>query len=93
MRNACRQCLVKTLNEVFADRTYQKDGTLTPRNLPGALITENSQMLAQCLQMFRSGTVTALSGETIRIKAETICIHGDGIHAVEFARSLNLALK
>jgi UPF0271 protein len=84
---------LRTRSEVFADRTYQPDGTLTPRKLPGALITEAERSLAQVLQMVEKGTVTALSGETISIRAETICIHGDGEHALDFAREINLALK
>ena len=43
--------------------------------------------------MINSGTVTALTGETVPIRADTICIHGDGPHAVEFAVALRQKLK
>lgn len=84
---------LKTASEVFADRTYQNDGSLTPRSQPNALITSTEESIEQVLQMIEQKTVTAVTGETIRITAETICIHGDGIHAVEFARTINQRLR
>jgi UPF0271 protein len=82
---------LRTASEVFADRTYQPDGSLTPRNLPNALIADTQTAIDQAVQMVESGTVTALSGETIQIKAETICLHGDGEHALEFAVAIRNA--
>lgn len=84
---------VKTASEAFADRTYKDDGMLTPRNKPGALITDADKAVAQVLQMVKEGTVTSTNGKKIPIAAETICIHGDGEHAVEFAKAINQALK
>jgi 5-oxoprolinase (ATP-hydrolysing) subunit A len=84
---------LKTANEVFADRTYQDDGTLTPRSQPHALIEEVDNVVKQVLQMTKEGTVTTLSGKIIPILAETICIHGDGKHAVEFAKAIYGAIK
>lgn len=83
---------LKTASEVFADRTYQIDGSLTPRTQSDALITDGEKAVAQALQMIRSGAVTATTGETVSIKAETLCIHGDGEHAVEFAKAIRDAL-
>jgi UPF0271 protein len=83
---------LRTASEVFADRTYQPDATLTPRTDENALITNTEQSIAQVLQMVMQKTVTAVTGEHIPIKAETICIHGDGEHAVEFARAIRNAL-
>jgi UPF0271 protein len=79
---------IRTASEVFADRTYQTDGSLTPRTEPRALIADRYIAVAQALQMIQSGTVTALDGQEISIVAETLCIHGDGDHAVDFAKSL-----
>ena len=76
---------LRAASEVFADRTYQPDGSLTPRNLPNALITDARSAIEQALQMIEKGTVTALNGEEISITADTVCLHGDGEHAVEFA--------
>lgn len=83
---------LKTANEVFADRTYQSDGNLTPRNQPNALIETVEESCKQVLQMIREKTVTAVNGEKVRLKAETICIHGDGAHALEFAKAVRLKL-
>lgn len=79
---------LKTASEVFADRTYQNDGTLTPRNLPNALIDSVEDSIEQILQMITEQKVTALSGEKVPISAETICIHGDGENAVSFAKTI-----
>ena len=85
---------LKTASEVFADRTYQDDGSLTPRSKPDALITDVEKMIQQISQMTKDGTVTTVSGKSIPIKAETICIHGDGKHAIEFAKAIHtLILK
>ncbi|OAM92494.1 UPF0271 protein [Pelosinus fermentans] len=77
---------LKTAHEVFADRTYQLDGTLTPRNQPGALITDQEQAVSQVIRMVKEGKVLSLQGRDIPIKADTVCIHGDGSHALAFAR-------
>lgn len=79
---------VKTVSEVFADRTYKDDGSLTSRNKPGALIENTDKAVAQALQMVKEGTVTSINGKKVPIVAETICIHGDGEHAVEFAKAI-----
>lgn len=77
------------MREVFADRTYQNDGSLRPRNYADALITDTDQSLQQVLQMIDEGTVRTVDNKIIPIRAETICIHGDGAHAMEFARRIN----
>lgn len=83
---------LKTASEVFADRTYQPDGSLTPRNQPNALIETVKESCDQVLQMIREQTVTANNGEKAAIKAETVCIHGDGAHALAFARAVRSKL-
>ena len=83
-----RKIGLKTASEVFADRTYQTDGSLTPRSLPNALISNAEKAVAQVLQMISEQTVTTTSGEKISLKAETICIHGDGENALEFAKTI-----
>ncbi len=90
---AGRNCGLNTINEVFADRTYQADGSLTPRSQPGALIGDESVVAAQALRMVREGKVTAADGSEVSISAETICLHGDGDHAVAFARRLRAELE
>ena len=84
---------LQTANEVFADRTYQDDGSLTPRTQSNALIEDSDKAMRQVLEMVNNSSVTAVSGRTIPIKADTICIHGDGKHAVEFAKNIYTNLK
>lgn len=84
---------LQTYSEVFADRTYQDDGSLTSRKQGNALIAEAEKSVAQVLQMIKEKTVTAVSGYTIPITAETICIHGDGAHAVNFAKAIHQTLR
>jgi len=84
---------LKTANEVFADRTYKDDGSLTSRNKPDALIEDTNKVVAQVLQMVKEGAVISVTGKKVPIVAETICVHGDGEHAVEFAKAIYQALK
>jgi len=79
-------------SEVFADRAYEEDGTLTPRSLPGSVITDEDQAISRVLQMVQEGTVATRSGKTIPIRADSICLHGDGAKAVEFAARIRKEL-
>jgi UPF0271 protein len=91
--NEAKKIGVKTMSEVFADRTYQDDGRLTPRSKPEALINNTDKVVQHVLQMIKERTVTAVSGKIITIVAETICIHGDGEHAIDFAKAIYDATK
>jgi len=84
---------LKTANEAFADRTYQDDGSLTPRSKANALIDDVNKSVQQTLQMIKEKTVTSVNGKIIPIIADTICIHGDGRHAVEFAKEVHESLR
>lgn len=84
---------LQTCSEVFADRTYQPDGSLTSRSQPNALITSTEASITQVLQMVQQQTVTCLDGTFIPLVAETICLHGDGEHAVTFAKQIHKTLK
>ena len=84
---------LETASETFADRNYQDDGSLTPRSHPDALIENKDKAVNQVLQIINEGTVTTVSGKAIPIIAQTICIHGDGTHAVEFARAIHEAIQ
>ena len=83
---------LQTASEVFADRTYQDDGSLTPRSQPNAFIEDTGKVVQQVLQMIKVGTVTTVSGKIIPIVADTICIHGDGKYALEFAKAIHDAI-
>jgi len=84
---------LKTANEVFADRSYQEDGSLTERSQPGALIENAGKAVEQILQIIKERKVLTISGKTIPIIADTICIHGDGKNAVDFSIQIHNALK
>lgn len=83
---------LRTANEVFADRTYQKDGSLTSRREANSLITNYEQAVNQVVRMVKEGKVDTQQGVDISIKAETVCIHGDGDNALDFARYIKAAL-
>jgi UPF0271 protein len=82
-----------TASEVFADRTYQDDGNLTSRSQSNALIEDTDKAIQQVLQIVKKGTVTTVSKKIIPIAGETICLHGDGKHAIEFAKQIHEVLK
>ena len=82
-----------TRQEVFADRGYLADGSLVPRSQPGALIEDEEQSLVQTLGMVETGRVKSISGEWTNVVAQTVCIHGDGEHALAFARRLRAAFE
>jgi len=79
---------LQTVSEVFADRTYQPDGSLTQRSERNAMITDIDQAVKQVLSMVLKGKVIAVDGSEVQVEANTICVHGDGSHALEFAKQL-----
>ncbi|WP_207491607.1 5-oxoprolinase subunit PxpA [Aridibaculum aurantiacum] len=83
---------LKTASEVFADRTYQDDGTLTPRSAANALIQDTATSIKQVLQVVQQRKVQSVNEVAVEVAADTICIHGDGEHAVEFAKAIHAAL-
>jgi UPF0271 protein len=83
---------LRVAEEVFADRTYQRDGSLTPRGTPGALITAEDAMVEQVLSIVLRGLVRTAAGSEMRIVGETVCLHGDAPHAVAFAERLRKEL-
>jgi UPF0271 protein len=79
--------------EAFADRAYEPDGSLRDRRLPGALLPSHEAAVAQALSIARHGAARAYSGETVRLRADTLCIHGDTPGAPAFARAVRAALE
>ncbi|MDQ0230772.1 5-oxoprolinase subunit PxpA [Metabacillus malikii] len=84
---------LRTANEVFADRTYMQDGSLTPRSHHNAVITDEDVAIKQVMEMITEQKVSTITGERINLKADTICLHGDGKHAVAFASKMSKALQ
>ena len=86
------QAGLKTANEVFADRTYQSDGSLTPRTQADAMIHDAQAAIAQVRRMVGEGRVRSQQGDDIPVQPDTVCIHGDEPNAVEFAKRIRQAL-
>jgi UPF0271 protein len=83
---------LRVVSEVFADRTYQPDGSLTPRSRSDALLGDAGSAVAQVLRIIREGRALATDGTEVAITADTVCLHGDGAEAVAFAQALRQAL-
>jgi 5-oxoprolinase (ATP-hydrolysing) subunit A len=90
---AAERAGLRAVAEVFADRGYRADGSLVPRSQPGALIHDTDEAVARTLRMVSEGVVQAVTGEIVPLQAETICLHGDGPHAIAFARAIYQALN
>jgi UPF0271 protein len=93
LERAAREHHLRFAREGFADRAYNRDGTLRSRREPGALIDDARRAAEQALQMARTQTVTTPEGETIAMPVETLCVHGDSPHAVEILRAVRAALQ
>lgn len=78
--------------EVFADRAYEEDGTLVARTKEGAMITDENEAIARVIRMIKEQKVTAITGKDIPIKADSICVHGDGAKALAFVEKIRKAL-
>lgn len=93
MLSAAAEIGLRTCAEVFADRSYQDDGSLTPRTQPGAIITDVHQSVQQVVGMVKEGRVKSMNGRWIELKADTICIHGDTPGAAEYAKAIRHGLE
>ena len=93
MIHAAKRIGIRAIEEVFADRTYQKDGTLTPRSQANSMITDDQKAIVQVLKMVQEKRVTSVDGSDIALQADTICVHGDGEHALNFAKKIKEKLE
>src|SRR5690606_8700497 len=82
---------LQVLEEAFAERRYEDDGSLTPRSRPDAVIDDVDIAAHQVAGMLRAGTVIARTGESVAVHADTICLHGDRPDAARFAERLRAA--
>jgi UPF0271 protein len=79
--------------EVFADRAYERDGSLASRNKPGSVIHDTDAVVARAVRMVRDRDVVALDGSVIALEAQTICLHGDTPGAADLARAVRSGLE
>ncbi|VTU13343.1 LamB/YcsF family protein [Variovorax sp. SRS16] len=84
---------LRTVSEAFADRAYTPQGTLVSRREPGAVLHDAQEVAERMLRLVSDGIVTALDGSTVRIRAESVCVHGDSPGAVEMARQVRARLE
>jgi len=88
MIHAAHDAGLRVASEVFADRTYQDDGSLTPRSRADAMIEEFEKSIAQVKRMVSDGVVRSVSGKYVPVQADTLCIHGDQPSALVFAERI-----
>jgi UPF0271 protein len=79
---------LKTAHEIFADRGYLDDGTLAPRSIKNSVHENAAVVKEQAKQVMTESTIVSMNGKSLSLKADTICIHGDGPHALEFAQAV-----
>lgn len=83
-----RDAGLNVVAEAFADRAYTPQGELVSRTLPGAVLHDEALITERMLNLVREGTLQAIDGSTVRIEADSICVHGDSPGAVSIARNL-----
>lgn len=91
MINSAKAKGLRYASEVFADRAYEADGTLRPRSLEGSMIEDENEAIQRVIRMIKEGKVKAYSGEDVELEAHSVCVHGDGVKALEFVKALNKA--
>ena len=92
MIEAGRAAGLRVAAEGFADRSYEADGSLTPRSRPGAVIDDPEAVVARAVRMVRDGIVLTAEGREVPLRVDTICVHGDTPGAPELARRIHEAL-
>ncbi|MFT4182507.1 MAG: 5-oxoprolinase subunit PxpA [Rhizobium sp.] len=83
-----RKAGLAVVAEAFADRAYTPDGQLVSRREAGAVLHDPEVITSRMLQLVREGTLVAIDGSTIRLEAQSICVHGDSPGAVTIAQEL-----
>jgi UPF0271 protein len=93
MVEVAKQAGLRVAREGFADRAYNRDGTLQSREKPGSVIHDPQRVAERAVAMVRDGMVVAHTGEEICLRVDTICVHGDTPAAVQIAQAIRKALK
>ena len=88
MIKAGRDIGLRCANEFFADRAYEDDGSLRARTKEGAMIEDENEAIERVVKVIKTGKVTTYSGNEIDLKIDSICVHGDNAHALEFVRTI-----
>lgn len=86
MINAGKDIGLKCANEFFSDRAYEDDGSLRARTKEGSMITDENEAIERVVKVLKTGKVTTYSGNELELKIDSICVHGDNAHALEFVK-------
>ena len=84
---------IKLIYEVFADRNYNDDGSLVSRTLKNAVVEKEKEVIQRVKLLVNDGCINSITGKKLFIKADTICVHGDGQNALSFIKALRKVLK
>ena len=79
---------LKAAAEYFTDRAYEEDGSLRNRRLPGAMITDEEEAITRTIRMIREHKVRTYDGQDIELVGSSVCVHGDGVKALEFVKTI-----
>ncbi|MCL2077783.1 MAG: LamB/YcsF family protein [Oscillospiraceae bacterium] len=90
---AAEDCGLRVAREVFADRGYNEDGSLVNRNKEGAFIHDENEAVSRVVRMVKEGKAQAITGKDISIRADSVCVHGDGEKALLFVERIRGTLK
>ncbi len=93
MADACEKAGLPLVREAFPDRTYVRDGMLTPRRSPGAVLSDPKEVAARALMIAKEGRIRAADGTVISLDAQTICVHGDNPTAIDLVRGIRNLLE
>lgn len=93
MEKVAREAGLTVVGEVFADRAYTPEGALASRKLPGTVIHDPQQVADRAAHMVTRGSVIAMDGTAVALRAETICVHGDTPGAVDLIRQMRQRLE
>ena len=84
---------IELIYEVFADRNYNDDGSLVSRTLTNAVVEDENEVIQRVKLLANDGYINSLNGTKLFIKADTICVHGDGQNALSFIKGLKKVLN
>ncbi len=90
---AAEECGLTFASEVFADRAYMEDGSLVPRGRADSMILDEDEAVRRVIKMVTEGRVTAVTGKEIPVRADSVCVHGDGAKALAFAVNIRTSLE
>jgi len=84
---------IELIYEVFADRNYNDDGSLVSRTLENSVVVDENEVIQRVKVLSNEGYINSINGKKLFIKADTICVHGDGQNALSFIKGLKKVLN